>query len=513
MAGKAGDDTMGLLDKMFGGGTGVELQLDATQVPVGGMLSGRVIVRGGKKDLSITDLRVRLLYVCVTARDDSPIPNIDTRILVDHAITANQPLPSAAEQSYTFQLQIPGGTNPTAHNTSYKVTAVADIPGVKDPSSTVDLKVMDSVGTASFDEIYARWPALRGSAERPLIDALWDFNNAIWNEREALVTAEPLLAGIIRSNGGEARKAAINAWANLLDGHVRKEHLRLLGELTSMDLDIETTKQVVEAAAKFADEGALGYVQGFVRHPDPEIRRALGQALRFGAADSFPGKRDLVLALAVDQDAEVREAAFGALSDFRNDVQVMQMCAAQIDRDPSPDVQAACIGALCFGHHHGMGELTLHVYERHLANPHERVRKAIAEEVHWLPDTARQHVASLVHRLLQDPSDEVRRAMAWQFRNLSEMAELAPMLRYVIDNDASSEVRKDALGALTAVVPIPEAVAFYRQRLQQIPSEDTAWGVLDGVRFKDDPAAKALLAELANSPFASVARAARDAMS
>jgi HEAT repeat protein len=490
----------------------VELQLDATQVPVGGMLSGRVIVRGGKKDLSITDLRVRLLYVCVTAREDSAIPNIDTRILVDHGITANQALPTGAEQTYTFHIQIPGGTNPTAHNTTYKVTAVADIPGVKDPSSTLDLKVMDSAGTASFDEIYARWPALRGGAERPLIDALRDFNNSIWNERAALITAEPLLANLIRTQGGEVRKAAIGAWANLLDGHVRPEHLQLLGQLTSMDLDIDTTKQVVEAAAKFADEGGLGHVQGFVRHPDPEVRRALGHALRFGAADKFPGKRDLVLALAVDQDATVREAAFGALSDFRNDVQVMQMCAAQIDRDPSPEVQAACIGALCLAHHHGMGELALQVYHRHLDNPNERVRKAIAEELHWQPETARQYVGQLVHRLLQDSSDEVRRAMAWQFRNLREMSELAPMLLYVIDNDPSSEVRKDALGAVSAVLPVPEAVQYYRQRLQQQPSEDTAWGVLDGVRYKDDPAAKQLLAELAGSPFASVARSARDAL-
>jgi len=503
---------MGLLDKMFGGGTGVELQLDATQVPVGGMLSGRIVARGGKKDLQITGLEVRLLYVCVTAKDDSPIPNIDTRILVNHTVTANQALPAGAEQTYSFQIQIPGGTNPTAHNTSYKVTAVADIPGVKDPSSTVDLKVVDSDGTASFDEIYSRWPALRGGAERPLVSALWDFNSQVYSERDALVTAEPLLANLIRTHGGEVRRVAIQTWANLLDGKVRKEHLRLLGELVNGDLDIETTKAVVEAAAKFADEGGLEYVQGFGRHRDPEVRRELAQSLRFGAADKFPGKRDLVLALCQDGDAAVREAAFGALSDFRNDTAFMQMCAAQIDRDPSPEVQAACIGALCFGHHHGMGELTFQVYERHLGNPHERVRKAIAEEVHWLGEGNRQRVGQIVHRLLSDPAEEVRRAMAWQFRNLEKFPELAPMLRHVIDNDPSHEVRKDALGALATVVPVPEAVAFYRQRLQQVPSEETAWGVLDGVRWKDDPAAKQLLAELANSQFASVARSARDAM-
>ena len=48
---------MGLLSKMFGGGTEVEVHLDATQVPVGGILSGRATVRGGKKDLQLTALR------------------------------------------------------------------------------------------------------------------------------------------------------------------------------------------------------------------------------------------------------------------------------------------------------------------------------------------------------------------------------------------------------------------------------------------------------------------------
>lgn len=503
---------MGLLDKMFGGGTALEVQLDATQVPVGGMLGGRAVVRGGKKDLSITDLKVRLLYVCVTARDDSPIPNIDTRILLDHTITTNQSLPAGAEQTYAFSLQIPGGTQPTAHNTSYKVTVVADIPGVKDPSATVDLKVTDAAGMASFDEIYARWPALRGQAQRPLVDALWDLNSAIYSERDALITAEPLLASLIRTHAGDVRRVAISTWANLLDGRVRPEHLRLLGELVGLDLDVETTKQVVEAAAKFADEGALAHVEGFARHPDPEIRRELGQALRFAAADRFPGKKQLVLALAADPEASVREAAFGALSDFRNDVQIMQMCAAQIDRDPSPDVQAACIGALCFGHHHGMGELTLQVYERHLANPHERVRKAVAEELHWLPETARPRIAAMVQRLLSDPSDEVRRTCAWHFRNLEAFPELAGMLRHVIENDPSSEVRKDALGALSAVAPIGEAVAYYRWILQARPTEEVAWAVLDGVRWREQPEARALLSELASSGFVEVARSAREAL-
>jgi HEAT repeat protein len=503
---------MGLLDKMFGGGTGVELQLDATQVPVGGMLGGRVTVRGGKKDLQLTSLNVRLLYVCVTAKEGSAIPDIDTRILLNNALTANQALPAGAEQTYDFRFEIPGGTNPTAHNVSYKVTAVADIPGVKDPSSTVDLKVVEGVGVASLEEIYMRWPALRGTAPRPIVDALWDFRNACYGEKEVLLVAEPLLAGLIRNGAPEVRGPALDAWATLVDGQVRKEHLRLLADLVSADLDEAMTKKVVEAAAKFADEGALEYVQGYARHPNPTIRRELAQALRFAAADKFKGKRELLIAMAPDPDAGVREAVWAAFSDYRNDPQIMQMCAAQIDADPSPDVQAACIGTLCFGHHHGLAELSFSVYERHLGNQHERVRKEIAENVHWLGKDHTQRIGPIVQRLLGDPVEEVRRTMAWQFRNMGDFPSFAPMLMYVIEHDPSSEVRKDALGALASVVPVGEAVAYYRARMQGEPTEAIHRAVLDGVRWKDEPEAKQLLRELTSSHFASVAQSARDAL-
>lgn len=403
---------------------------------------------------------MRLLYVCVTAKEGSPIPDIDTRVLLDNAIVANQPLPSGSDQSWDFRFAIPHGTQPTAHNVSYRVAVVADIPSVKDPSASAELKVLETIDGASLDDLYSRWPAFRGTATRPLIDALWDFRNACYSERETLLVAESLLAGLIRTGPQEARGPALEAWANLLDGQMRREHLRLLQELASSDLDAAMTKQVVEAAAKFADEGALEFVQGYSRHPDPEIRRELAQALRFAASDKFKGKKELLLSMAPDFDAGVREAVWAAFSDFRDDPRVMQMCAAQIEADPSPDVQAACVGTLCFGHHHGLAELSFQVYERHLANPHVRVRKEIAENVHWLGKEHAQRIGAIVQRLLSDPEEEVRRTMAWQFRNMGDFPSLAPMLRHVIEHDPSAEVRRDGIGALASVVPIGEAIAY-----------------------------------------------------
>ncbi len=507
---------MGLLNKMFGGGTEVEVQLDATQVPVGGILSGRATVRGGKKDLQLTALQVRLLYVHTEAQDDSPLPKIDIRVLVDNTVVSNQALPAGAEQEYSFQLSIPTGTEPTAHNVSYQVLVAADIPKVKDPTAKVELKVVEASTSdgdmLSADEIYSRWPALRGTAESPLIDALHDFRNECYGEREQLMVAEPLLAGMVRNTTGDVRRAALDAWSNLLDGQVRREHLNLLQELASSDLDQQTTKEVVDAAAKFADEGAMPMVAGFAGHPDAEIRRTLANAMRFTAADKFTGKKELLLQMARDTDVEVRAAVFGAFSDYRDDPQVMQMCAQAIEQDPSPDVQAACIGTLCFGHHHNMGEMTLQIYERHLQNPNVKVREEIADNINWLPKEALPRVYAIVQQLLADAAQPVRRKMAWQFRNLYDWPELAPLLQHTIVNDPDEKVRTDGLGALSSVVPMPQAVQYYRQLLAQQPTEKIAWAVMDGVRFKDEPEAKQLLGEMTQSQFADVARAARESL-
>lgn len=501
---------------MFGGGTEVEVHLDATQVPVGGVLSGRAIVKGGKKDLELDALKVRLLYVSVQSNDDSPMPDIDTRILIDNTITTNQPLPAGSTQEYTFQLPIPDGTEPSAHNVSYKVLVAADIPKVKDPTAEAKLKVVeasvDGDKLASLDEIYSRWPALRGAEPRPLIDALHDFRNECYGERETLIIAEPILAGLVRRSTGDVRRAAIEAWANLLDEQVRPENLKLLEELAASDLDLETTKEVVEAAAKFADEGAMLIIAGYAQHSDAEIRERVASALRFASWEKYPGKKELVLGLCRDPDPSVRSAAFGAIGDFNDDPQVAQMCAAQIDHESSPDVQAAMLDALAFAHHHGLGDLTFSVYERQLQNPHERVRLELADNLHCLPSDQPERVGALARALLSDASPEVRRKTAWQFRNLRDFPTLAPLLQHAIENDPDPEVRLDGLGALSSVIAMSDAVAYYQARMQQEPTEKVYRAVLDGVRWRDEPEAKQMLQALAGCEFVDVARRARSAL-
>src|SRR5690348_1177361 len=76
--------TMGLLDKMFGGGTNLTLALDTGMIPEGGTLSGNITLSGGKKPLKLTALKVRLVYVKVTPVPNQTLPKIEIQTLLDN---------------------------------------------------------------------------------------------------------------------------------------------------------------------------------------------------------------------------------------------------------------------------------------------------------------------------------------------------------------------------------------------------------------------------------------------
>lgn len=59
-----------------------------------------------------------------------------------------------------------------------------------------------------------------------MLDALQDLNLAIYNEKDALIGAEPLLAQLVRNGSPKVRARALEAWAHLLDGKARPENLR-----------------------------------------------------------------------------------------------------------------------------------------------------------------------------------------------------------------------------------------------------------------------------------------------
>jgi hypothetical protein len=200
------------------------------------------------------------------------------------------------------------------------------------------------------------------------------------------------------------------------------------------------------------------------------------------------------------------------MASFSKDPQLMQWLAQAADNDPSADVQAACVGAVVLAHHHGMSDLVFYVYERHAQSQNEPVRKKVAENVSSLPKNP-QRVWGIVQRLLADPSEEVRRSMAWQFCNMSQFKELLPLLQHAAENDPSEEVRNDALYGMGTMLPAPQLAHYYRAHLQRRPSEALMHSVLSGCReHMKDPMVRQLVIELSGVGYTGVADRAREAL-
>lgn len=504
---------MGLLNALFGGGTKLALKLDAQEVPAGGQLSGQVTVLGGKKPLKIGKVFVRLLLVSTKTKPDQAVPEVDVQLLVDSVIATNDELPPGVEKRYSFRFPVPTGLEPSALSTSYSVLAQADIPGVADPKEDVTLKIVASRGSdlLTLDQLKERYPGLDGEDEDDLSNALNSLDCDCYSEREQLVAAEALLVELIRRHGtSEVGRAALSAWSNLVDGRVKKEHLAFLQELLSMTGDRRFFDEVVEAAARFAEEGALPIVQGLARHADPAIREEMAKQLRFSAADRFPGKRELLESMLADPSGDVRAAAVSALSEWREDSGLMKHFAAMMETDPSTEVKVAIVSSLALAHNYGNGTLGLDLYERHIANPDDAVRKELASSLHWLPETDVARIGLLVQKLASDPSGEVRRTMAFQFHNLEDMKQLIPIGLWMLKNDPSEQVRKEALGGVGAMMDPEAALDLAEPYLAGQPSDQILWGVLDVARHhREHPRARAVLQRLASSG-TSCADAAKD---
>jgi len=509
---------MGLLDSMFGGGTNLQLALDNSTSSPGSVVGGRIALGGGKKPLKLTELAVQLLFVSVKSRSDG-LPDIDARAVAKQVIAANGDIPAGSQQSFTFRIQVPSDLPPTAHNISYQVVATADIPGVKDPSAKADLKVVeasrDDHRRISLQDVLARFPNLQSRDEEQLKDALYEFFLACYSEGAQLMEAEQLIAHHMMNGTVEVRRKALEAWANLVDNRVQPHHLQTLHAIAQAPgLDDQTFEQVIIAATKFAEEGALPLVQQLAQDTRSDVRAKVAQNLRFNAAEKFNGKRELLTALAQDTAPDVRRAAVSALSCYRDDQQIVHWIASIADGDSDPDVQAECMSTLSLVHYHGMGELALAVYEKHTQNPNARVRSQIAQSLSSQPPEQMQRIWAIAQKLAADSDEEVRRSLAFQFSNMEKLPQLLPIAQHMAQSDPSSDVRREAIGSMGSLMPPAQAAHFYAQLMSQARSEDEMWPVLNGLRRHSDNAdVKRLLSQMGQCPFPNVANAAREALS
>ena len=503
---------------MFGGGTKLDLVLDAPTASPGSVVSGRIDLGGGKKPLQLKELNVRFLYVRVETRPGQTLPNIEAKELTRLVIAAGVPVAPGSQQQFTFRLTVPASLPPTAHNVSFQIVATEDIPGIKDPTAKVDVKVVeaskDKTRRLPLPEVLARFPDLQSHDEEALKKALYELHLACYSESGELLRVEPLVGQLMFQRTGEVRMKAIEAWGNLVDKHVEPQHLQALYAVANTPgLDEDTFEQVIIAATKLADDGALAFVQQLAAHPTASVRQKVASNLRFNAAEKFNGKRELVVQLAQDAAPEVRKAAVGAMSCFRDDQQLMYWVANLSDQDASADVRAECIASLSLAHYHGMGELALAVYEKHVPDPDPTVRQSIARQLGSQPPASLQRLWGIAQSLAQDPDEQVRRALAFEFNNMEKLPQLLPIAQHMAQHDVSMDVRKDALSGMAALMPPQQAATFYGQLMTQARTEQDLWPLLNGLRHHRESAdVKRLISQIGQCPFPNVADAARSAL-
>jgi len=510
---------MGLLNSMFGGGTSLQMTLDNTTASPGAVIGGRLLLVGGKKPLRLTELAVKLFSVRVETKPGQTLPEVNLDEVAKHVVAAGIDLPPMSQHTFNFRITMPYDCELTSRHLTFKLIAGADIPGVKDPTADEAITIVEANEDANrrlpLQEVIARFPHLHSRNEEQLCKALYDLFLACYSEGAALMEVEPLLGQMMVQGTVRVRREALKAWANLVDNRVEPHHLQTLYALANAPgLDDETFDEVIVAATKFAEEGALQLVQQLAQSQSSRVRAEVAQNLRFNAANKFNGKRELLVQLAQDQVPEVRKWAVSALSDFADDQQIVQWLMQIAESDPAPEVQAECISSIQLAHHHGMLELTLGTFERHLGNGNPEVRKQIAQSLSFMPTAAFQRIWGIVQRLAQDGDEDVRRAMAFQFINMREMPQLLPIAQHMAQNDPSPEVRREALGHMSSLMQPQQAAAFYGQLLSQAQSEDDLWTVLNGLRsHSDHPQVKSLLTHMGQLPYPHVADAARDALS
>jgi HEAT repeat protein len=454
---------MGLLNKLFGGGTQLELALDVDKLPPGGTVAGTLTLTGGKKPLKLTALTVNIVSVHVETKPGQSLPSVDLKVLSSSVVAQDRDLAPGSRNKFEFRSKLPDDAKPDA---TYKVMATADIPGVADPSAEAALTVVggksafaglkSALGMAAGeDEVLGQFPGLTSRDSDELEGALSDLQCAAYDRDNNFTGVHGFLLRLVERHPEHGvRRAALAAWGTVLDNRAKPDHVRALETLAGRDLPAELMEEVVTVAAKFAEEGAMPLVQRLARHPAPEVRRRLATAMYLDADKDLVGRRELILQLCQDADPGVRAAAFGACASLVEDAEVVRWVAGCAGQDPSPEVQRACIGAIALGHHYGSADVVFHTFLEHAQrSPSAAVREEVAQALHWLP--ADDRLTRIVQTLFADGSSEVRRAIAWQGCNMSDHPELRDLYLQAASGDPDEAVRADALRGVDKFLELP----------------------------------------------------------
>jgi HEAT repeat protein len=513
---------MGLWDfitSLFGGGAKMDLQLDASEVPVGGILSGKAILIGASKDYPVTSVKVQLVYVETTFEEDSSLPKIDFRVLMDNTIAQNETLSAGQTREFSFTFQVPTGTEPSASNVSYQVKVVADIPGIKDPNKIAELKVLEpdedgsGAATMSLEGLYARWPALRGTAERPLVDALRDmrWSHSDYDAEKDLIIAEPLVARLMREGSAEVQAAALETWSAIIGDRARKENIKTLGDILKQpNVDEDVLYEALDAAGRFAAVGGVALLSDFAKHPTERIRERVASALTYSGGEG-KDKRALLLTLTADESHRVRAQAVRGLGEYAEDRDTLKRLAALAQSETHPDVLVAVMSSSRSGFYYDHGDLLFNTLTTLSKHSYVDVRREVANSMGAAVGRVKG-ADQIALALMEDAESEVRSTAAYEVQNMNDedRAVFKPLLKKLAESDPSGEVRTSAIDAFQSVFTKEETLAFYGALMQNEPTEAVLRGIVHGIKYEGDAEYKAILKTLSSCQFPRVADEARD---
>lgn len=511
---------MGLLDKLFGGGTKLELLLDEEKFPMGGTVSGKVILSGGKKTLQLKTLKTILTHIKTTKVEGQAIPKIDVNVLIDQTIASDQSLEPASQQEYSFNIVIPSLADTTGE---FMITATADIPGVKDPTEGKKIKIIGGTqastgffgkltGAGKEDALLAQYPGLISTdasvCEQALKNILSDMSKK--TDFSSLI---PLIAkkmGVEHSD--DVRAKAIELWSELLKDKAGPDDIKLLDSLCQAETFPKVVRwALLDAVARLAHRGSWYLVEQLVTHQDEKVRAAMVSSVCYKTLDTFPEKKTFVVQMAGSADPKVRAEAVGCLYMYSKEPEILAKLIQISKEDTEGLVQAKALEALARSQYHS-NDAVLDIFLEHAKNNTNLLaRVKIANVVSWFPTEER--TSQIFALLVKDANVEVRRELADNFYDMQKHPEFFDGYLSLAKTDTDEKVRASIISGMKFIFPAQQAIAFVAERLPVDNTEAVcnAYVSLLG-KFLDEPAARSLMTQLASSTHPTVARNASSAL-
>src|SRR5690606_6716747 len=197
---------------------------------------GTLTLTGGKKPLTLTALKVDVVSILVQSKEGSSLPSVDVKTLSSNVVAQDRNLAPGSINKFEFRCKIPEDAKPDA---TYKVTATADIPSVKDPSADASFTVVGG-GRGAFgavksmlgmgdseDEVLGRFPGLTSRDADELENALFELQSEAYDRDNNFTGIHKFLLKLVETHAeGSVRRAALAAWGTVLDNRAKPEHIR-----------------------------------------------------------------------------------------------------------------------------------------------------------------------------------------------------------------------------------------------------------------------------------------------